>query len=97
MRNQVVIGGELVTLESLRYTPAGVARVELTLRHVSIQPEAGGSRQVQCDIEALAFAEAATKASRLVTGQIVEIQGFLAPRSLRNRQLVLHVNDINLK
>ena len=69
----------------------------LTLRHVSQQPEANGVRQVQCDVEALAFAEVAEKAARFAAGQTVKVRGFLAQKSIRNRQLILHINDIILE
>ncbi|OGS93551.1 MAG: primosomal replication protein N [Gallionellales bacterium GWA2_59_43] len=96
-RNQVVISGELIALDGLRYTPAGVARVELTLRHSSQQPEANGTRQVQCEVDALAFAETAHKVAGFAPGQTVKVKGFLAQRSMRSRQLVLHINDIILE
>ena len=96
-RNQVVISGELIALEGLRYTPAGMARVALTLRHSSQQPEAEGLRQVQCEVEALAFAGVAEKAAGFAVGQSVKVRGFLAQRSMRSRQLVLHINDIILE
>ncbi|BBI99528.1 primosomal replication protein N [Ferrigenium kumadai] len=97
MRNQVVISGELIALEGLRYTPAGVARVALTLRHSSQQSEADGVRQVQCEVDALAFAGVAEKVTRFAIGQSVKVRGFLAQRSMRSRQLVLHINDIILE
>jgi len=96
-RNEVVISGELIALESLRYTPGGVARVVLTLSHSSQQPEANGLRQVRCEVSALAFAEAAEKAARFAVGQTVKVRGFLAQQSIRSRQLVLHINDIILE
>jgi len=95
--NQVVISGELIALESLRYTPAGVARVALTISHVSQQFEANGLRQVQCEVNALAFAEVADKAAGFATGQNVILRGFLARQSVRSRQPVLHINDIILE
>ncbi|MDZ4200748.1 MAG: primosomal replication protein N [Gallionella sp.] len=96
-RNQVVISGKLIALDSLRYTPAGVARVELVLLHVSQQPEAEGVRQVQCEVQALAFAGVAEKVTGFAVGQSVKVRGFLAQRSMRGRQLVLHINDIILE
>lgn len=96
-RNQVVISGELIALEGLRYTPAGVARVELTLSHSSQQSEANGLREVRCEVVALAFAEVAHKAVQFAVGQTVKVRGFLAQRSMRSRQLVLHINDIILE
>jgi len=96
-RNQVVISGELIALEGLRYTPAGVARVALTLSHTSQQSEANGMRQVQCEVNALAFAEVADKVAKFAVGQNVKVRGFLARQSIRSRQLVLHINDIILE
>jgi primosomal replication protein N len=92
--NQVVISGELTALEGLRYTPGGVARVALTLSHNSQQTEANVLRQVRCEVSALAFAEAAEKASGFELGQNVTVRGFLAQQSIRSRQLVLHINEI---
>ncbi len=69
----------------------------MTLRHSSQQPEAEGLRQVECEVEALAFAGAAEKAAGFAVGQFVKVKGFLAQRSMRNRQLVLHINDIVLE
>ena len=95
--NRCVIDGELVELDDLRYTPAGLARVGLKIRHVSSQQEAGVARQVQCDIPALSLDAAALKASKLQLGQQVRVEGFLAQRSLRNTQLILHIENIILK
>ena len=95
--NRCVIDGELLELDVLRYTPAGVPRISLKIRHVSTQQEAGISRQVQCDIPAVALGEAAQQVSRFQAGQSVRVEGFLAQRSLRIAQLVLHIDNINLK
>ncbi len=81
----------------MRYTPAGVARVALTLSHSSQQTEANVLRQVRCEVNALAFAEAADKAAQFEVGQSVKVRGFLAQQSIRSRQLVLHINDIILE
>jgi len=95
--NRLVIAGQLIELDSLRYTPAGMARIEMKIRHASMQHEAGAQRQVQCEIAALALDEAAQQAGRLQVGQHVTAEGFLAQRSLRNTQLILHVEKIKLE
>jgi primosomal replication protein N len=95
--NQFVVDGELVELGELRYTPAGVARIALKIRNVSTQQEAGMARQVQCEIPALALGAAAQQASVLKLGQRVKAEGFLAQRSLRIAQLVMHIDNITLK
>jgi primosomal replication protein N len=95
--NRCVIDGELIELDDLRYTPAGLARVGMKIRHVSSQQEAGIARQIQCDIPAISLDAVALKASKLAIGQQVRVEGFLAQRSLRNTQLILHIDNIKLK
>jgi primosomal replication protein N len=96
-QNRCVIDGELIELDDLRYTPAGIARVGLKIRHVSSQQEAGMTRQIQCDISAITLDAVALKASKFLLGQQVRADGFLAQRSLRNTQLILHIDKIILK
>jgi primosomal replication protein N len=95
--NRLVIDGELVELDGLRYTPAGIARITLKIRNTSTQQEAGMARQVLCDIPAVALGAAALQASGLQLGQQVVAEGFLAQRSLRIAQLVMHIDNITLK
>jgi primosomal replication protein N len=95
--NRCVIEGELVELDDLRYTPAGLARVGMKIRHNSTQQEAGIARQIQCDVPAISLDAVALKASKLLLGQQVRVEGFLAQRSLRNSQLILHIDNIKLK
>lgn len=83
--------------EDLRYTPAGIPRIGLKIRHISEQQEAGVTRQVQCDIPVVALGQVAQKAAQFEIGQEVRVEGFLAQRSLRIAQLVLHVENIILK
>ena len=92
-RNEVVIDGCLLRLGALRHTPAGTPAIDLLISHSSVQSEAGSRRQVQCELEAVALGEAALGASRLKRNQQLRITGFLARRSLGNRQLVLHVTS----
>ena len=96
-RNRLLIDGQLAELDSLRYTPAGVPRVEMKIRHASTREEAGMQRQVQCEIPALALGEAAERAALLKLGQSVRAEGFLAQRSMRSTQLVMHIDKITLE
>jgi primosomal replication protein N len=81
----------------LRYTPAGLERLELKIQHDSTQQQAGLPRQVQCEITALALGESARQAATLQVGQRVRAGGFIAQRSLRSTQLVLHIENITLE
>ncbi len=95
--NRLVLDGPLTELDSLRYTPAGIERIEMKIRHASTQQEAGAPRQVQCEVSALALGEAARQAAKLQVGQRVVAEGFLAQRSLRSMQLVMHIDNIKLE
>jgi primosomal replication protein N len=87
-----VIQAEVVQIEPLRYTPAGIPLLSVVLRHVSEQIEAGMKRKVECEVNAVVLGDLALKG--LKQGVQVVAQGFLAKRSLKSTQLVMHINDI---
>ncbi len=91
--NKLVLHAQLVRLEPLRYTPAGIPLLNLLLRHHSEQIEAGMKRKVECEIEAVIVGELALKNLKLGTDMIVH--GFLAKRSMKSTQLVMHINNID--
>jgi primosomal replication protein N len=87
-----VIQAEVVQIEPLRYTPAGIPLLSVVLRHVSEQIEAGMKRKVECEVNAVVLGDLALKG--LKQGVQILAQGFLAKRSLKSTQLVMHINDI---
>jgi primosomal replication protein N len=93
--NRTEICGTITEIGSLRYSPAGVAVVELKIRHVSRQIEAGKPRQVECEVSAVALAQMAETVAGLVPGATVKLAGFLARKSRMSLQLALHVNRID--
>jgi len=95
--NKLVIQAEVVQIEPLRYTPAGIPLLSVVLRHVSEQVEAGMKRKVECEINAVVLGDQllGTPALKgLKQGVQIIAQGFLAKRSLKSTQLVMHINDI---
>ncbi len=82
----------MVQIEPLRYTPAGIPLLSVVLRHVSEQVEAGMKRKAECEINAVVLGDLALKG--LKQGVQIMAQGFLAKRSLKSTQLVMHINDI---
>ncbi|HEY0841997.1 primosomal replication protein N [Methylotenera sp.] len=90
--NKLVIQAEVVQIEPLRYTPAGIPLLSVVLRHVSEQIEAGMKRKVECEINAVVLGDLAL--TGLKQGVQIVAQGFLAKRSLKSTQLVMHINDI---
>lgn len=90
--NKLVLQAEVVQVEPLRYTPAGIPLLSVVLRHVSEQVEAGMKRKVECEVNAVVIGDLALKG--LKTGAQIIAQGFLARRSLKSTQLVMHINEI---
>ena len=81
----------LSAMQSLRYTPGGVAMIDATLSHRSTQKEAGHARQVELDLAARFADRAAEQLSRTPLGSVLRVQGFLAPRRLGSKSVLLHV------
>lgn len=91
--NEIALGGELTTVDPLRYTPAGIPLLGFRLRHWSQQTEAGLKRQVECEMSGLAMAEVAVAMSRLKPGQPVKLKGFINRKNRMSAQLILHVTE----
>jgi primosomal replication protein N len=90
--NKLVLQAEVVQVEPLRYTPAGIPLLSVLLRHVSEQIEAGMKRKVECEVNAVVLGDLALKGLKI--GAQIVAQGFLARRSLKSTQLVMHINHI---
>jgi primosomal replication protein N len=90
-RNEVAIDGRVVKRGALRHTPAGIPAISLVIGHQSVQVEAGGRREVWCEVEAVAIGELAVKLDKQNSNQPLQFRGFLTRRSVKDRRLVLHV------
>lgn len=94
-----MLKAEIVQIEPLRYTPAGIPLLSVGLRHVSEQVEAGMKRKVECEVNAVILGDQilgnpALKGLKL--GAHIQATGFLAKRSLKSTQLVMHINHIEI-
>jgi len=89
--NQLVLDGTLCQLETLRYTPAGVPLIECRVRHESKQIEADSERVVKVEVAAIAIGDLARKLSQLNLDQLFRVTGFLAQKSQKSQQIVLHI------
>ena len=78
----------------MRYTPAGIPVSEAILQHASEVMEAGQSRRIELQIPVRALGEAARWLDAAEFGTPVEINGFLAQKSMKSKQFVLHVNSL---
>jgi primosomal replication protein N len=92
--NSVVLDGHVVTVDPVRFSPAGVPSVRLTVRHGSRQVESGHPRDVQVCLRVVALGETAAAASLLREGDAVSVKGFLARASHRSEWPVLHATEL---
>ena len=89
--NRFTLTATIAQRAELRYTPVGIPALECTLMHRSRQPEAGGERQVECELHAVAFGDVARSLSAVVVGSAVRCEGFLARRYRTGNAVALHI------
>ena len=94
--NRLALDARIATRDALRHTPAGLAAIDAVLEHRSEQPEAGGRRQVSCEIAAVAFGGVAESIARLPIGSAVRCEGFVARRWRTGVTLALHIDRVEL-
>ncbi len=86
------MSGTLSAKSAVRYTPAGIPIVELIVSHESTQAEAGRTRSVICEVQAVAAGEAAQKLALTPLGARIRASGFLAHKGKSRVQMILHIN-----
>lgn len=84
---------QIAERDVMRYSPAGVPIVNLTLQHESQQQEAGIVRTVTLEINAMAAGEIASRVAELPLTAPHQFVGFLAKRNRNSRSLVFHIID----
>jgi primosomal replication protein N len=71
--------------------------LSVVLRHVSEQVEADMKRKVECEVNAVVLGDQLLESPALKglkVGSHIQASGFLAKRSLKSTQLVMHINNI---
>ncbi|NOT67623.1 MAG: primosomal replication protein N [Methylophilaceae bacterium] len=94
--NLLVLQGEVEQIAALRYTPAGIPLLSFSVRHTSEQIEANMQRKVECDVSVIAMSDLALRSQDIKPGVNIRVTGFLARRSLKSTQLVLHINALEI-
>ncbi len=90
--NQFRISANVLTLEPLRYTPAGVPALNLQLGHHSQISEASQTRQVDLVLKAVALGAVAERLIKLEIGSKAWFLGFLAtPHG--TKRLLFHIQE----
>jgi primosomal replication protein N len=77
---------------ALRYTPAGLPALDLTLEHQGETMEAGHPRRVELRLRALALGEVAKQLQVLPADVLCLWTGFLAP-ARNGKGVVFHITD----
>ena len=97
MDNRLVISGILGNTPETRYSPAGIPITRFTLRHESIQQEAGLQRQSICNIGVIASGKEFLESTRsLQSEQQIRVSGFLSRANNRQgeNRIILHAEQI---
>ena len=91
--NRLVLSAKLVERGAMRYTPAGLPALDLSLKHESEVTEAGRPRKVSVEIRAVGIGAVAEQLQKLAVGSTAGFAGFLG--SQRNGKGVLfHVTEL---
>ncbi len=90
--NRFLLSATLVQRSALRYTPAGLPALDLSLRHESTVSEDGLPRKVSMEMRAVAIGAVTQALTALVLGQGGTFAGFIT--STRNgRGLLFHITS----
>ena len=93
MTNQFVLSARLQALNTLRYTPADLAVLDLWLEHESKAKEAGIERIVQLRMKAVAFGQIAQTLARQDLNAEYGFKGFMAT-SRNGKGVVFHIQEL---
>ncbi len=93
--NRLVLTAQLVERAAVRYTPAGLPALDLSLKHESEVSQDGTPRKVSMEIRARAIGDEITRRmAQLEIGSTHGFAGFLG--SQRNgRGVVFHVTELD--
>ena len=92
--NRLVLSAQLVERGALRYTPAGLPALDLSLKHESEVTQDGQPRKVSFEIRARAIGVAITqRVAGLEIGSQHGFTGFLGAQR-NGRGIVFHVTEL---
>lgn len=89
--NHAALSARIANMAPLRYTPAGLPALDLTLAHSSRVLEAGQPREARLDMPAVALGAVAERIATRPLGSAGCFSGFLASRRGVGGRAVLHV------
>jgi len=90
--NSLHLTASIAAAQALRYTPAGVAALDLRLEHSSQRAQPDGNRTVNVAIGAVAFGTLAERLVRQSIGSVWRFSGFLA-NARQGKSVVFHIQE----
>jgi primosomal replication protein N len=92
--NRLVLTAQMVERGVLRYTPAGLPALDLSLKHESEVTQDGLARKVWFEIKARAIGEITARVAKLELGSTHGFAGFLGSQR-DGRGVVFHVTELD--
>lgn len=92
--NRLVLTAHLVERGAVRYTPAGLPALDLSLKHESEVTEDGKIRKVSMEIRARAIGEITQRVSTIEMGSKHGFAGFLGSQR-SGRGVLFHVTELD--
>jgi primosomal replication protein N len=91
--NRLLLLASLVERQVLRYTPAGLPALNLSLKHEGQASEDGQPRKVSLEIRAVGIGQVTQPLGSMALGSAGLFAGFLAP-ARNGRGLVFHITAV---
>lgn len=93
--NRLVLQATLVQRQAMRYTPAGLPALDLSLAHSSTVSEDGQARQVSFEMRAVAIGAVTRTLQPLPLGSTGRFGGFLTSQR-KGRGLLFHITEVEV-
>lgn len=91
-----MLTAQIVERGALRFTPAGLPALDLSLRHESAVEQLGQPRKIAFELRARAIGELTETLTKAELGVEHSFGGFLGPQR-NGRGIVFHIHTIELK
>ncbi|MEP7154504.1 MAG: primosomal replication protein N [Betaproteobacteria bacterium] len=91
--NSTVLDGKIVSRDTLRVTPGGVATLNLILGHQSTQTENGQQVTVEVEMNAVTYGDLAKQMDKLKLNDAISVKGFLSRKSRYSQFPILHITQ----
>ncbi len=94
--NSTVLDGKIVSRDTIRVTPGGVATLNRVRNHQSTQTENGQSVTVEVEMTAVAYGDLAKQMDSLNVNDTVSLKGFLSRKSRYSAYPILHITQFKI-